>query len=323
MNRKRKATAGARLDGGSAPPAPSGPPPSEITSFRGDYHFLSNFYKSPIVQDGIEYPTVEHAFQAAKCLDRSSKLSLVVNKNPVVVKRLGRRVQLRPDWESVKVDLMHEILSLKFAPNTEFATLLLATGEAKLIEGNRWHDNFWGACQCDKHRVTTGANHLGKLLMRVRDELRSSTKSGNRTLTIPDTVPIKEEPDTSPATLPAKEQIKEEPDTLTATLSASDKIKTEPDTSTVTLPATPKIKGEPDTSSDTDLTTVPTPSKEETDSAGTSLPTPDIAPSKEESNQKSVRVCNGLDTFAPFRYGFNLTPPQGGTKRVKLSEDSD
>lgn len=147
------------------------PPPAKIDHFRGDYAFLSNFTYSPIHRDGLEYPTVEHAFQAAKCLDMAGKQSILADSSPSAAKRLGRRVQLRPDWESVKVDIMLDILRLKFAPATDFAVQLVATGEAQLIEGNTWHDNYWGSCMCAKHRSRPGANVLGKLLTQVRKEL--------------------------------------------------------------------------------------------------------------------------------------------------------
>lgn len=77
--------------------------PSSITNFRGQYDFLSNFYYSPIVCDDLEFPTVEHAFQAAKCLGLEDKKRILDCKSPTIAKRAGRRVPLRPDWESVKV----------------------------------------------------------------------------------------------------------------------------------------------------------------------------------------------------------------------------
>ena len=146
-----------------------------ITQFRGEYDFLSNFYKSPIHRDGLEYPTVEHAFQAAKCLDQAGKLTILKNKSPAVAKRVGRTVKLRSDWESVKLDIMREILTLKFAAGSELCAKLLQTGDAPLVEGNKWHDNFWGSCVCDKHRATPGLNHLGSIMMGVREQRRAET----------------------------------------------------------------------------------------------------------------------------------------------------
>ena len=71
-----------------------------IDLFRDEYRFLSNFYKSPIVFESDTYPTVEHAFQAAKTSDPEERAAIRANANPVIAKRKGRRVTLRPDWES-------------------------------------------------------------------------------------------------------------------------------------------------------------------------------------------------------------------------------
>ena len=79
------------------------PPPAEIKSFRGDYNFLSNFFHWPFMWDGTEFPTVEHAFQAAKCVDPKEKQRILDHNSPTVAKRVGRKVKLRPDWERVKV----------------------------------------------------------------------------------------------------------------------------------------------------------------------------------------------------------------------------
>lgn len=158
------------------PASGAGLPPAKIDSFRGEYNFLSNFFHSPIIQEDLEFSTVEHAFQAAKCLDRENKLLILNCKSPTIAKRAGRKVPLRPDWESVKFDIMHDILALKFAPGSHLGKLLLATGDAELIEGNMWHDNVWGSCMCAKHKSTPGQNILGKLISQVREELRLNEK---------------------------------------------------------------------------------------------------------------------------------------------------
>jgi predicted NAD-dependent protein-ADP-ribosyltransferase YbiA (DUF1768 family) len=68
---------------------------------------------------------------------------------------------------------MLHLLRAKFISIPEHAEKLLATGNATLIEGNHWHDQYWGDCTCAKHRDVPGMNILGKLLMQVREELRS------------------------------------------------------------------------------------------------------------------------------------------------------
>jgi len=134
-----------------------------IDTFRGRYHFLSNFYMT----DGI---SVEHLFQAAKTNDEEERLWVLGSKTPGEAKRRGRKVTLRDDWEDVKLDVMYALLKKKFS-DPELAQKLLATGTEMLIEGNVWHDNFWGHCSCYRCRDKDKKNYLGAMLMMVRDSL--------------------------------------------------------------------------------------------------------------------------------------------------------
>lgn len=147
--------------------------PNKIDRFEGEYRFLSNFWNHPVSYDGAVYANNEAAFQAAKCLDKSERRTFE-RLSPRDAKHLGRRVRLRPDWESVKISVMTEIVREKFKPGTELAARLLATGDAELIEGNHWNDRFWGVCN------GTGRNELGKILMEIRAELREGAEHGAR-----------------------------------------------------------------------------------------------------------------------------------------------
>jgi ribA/ribD-fused uncharacterized protein len=138
----------------------------QIAWFRDEYAFLSNFYSSEIEHEGIVFPTVEHAFQAAKTMDIERR-KIAATPAPGSAKRLGRRVKLRPDWEQIKVGLMRDLLRNKFS-DPDLAARLLATGSAELIEGNNWNDTFWGVCR------GRGRNMLGQLLMEVREEIRKA-----------------------------------------------------------------------------------------------------------------------------------------------------
>lgn len=135
-----------------------------ITIFKGDYFFLSNFYVAPVVYQGIRFENNEAAFQAAKCPERMHDFC---GLNPQRAKRLGRRVELRPDWEAVKYDVMYQVCKAKFTQNPDLRNKLLATGDAELVEGNTWGDQVWGVCK------GVGENNLGKTLMLVRSELRA------------------------------------------------------------------------------------------------------------------------------------------------------
>ncbi|HRY15457.1 MAG TPA: NADAR family protein [Candidatus Competibacteraceae bacterium] len=143
---------------------------ADITSFRGEHAFLSNFQAVEIVYEGKPYPTVEHAFQAAKTLDPGERETVRLAKTPTLAKRLGRRVTLRRDWETVKVAVMRELLRLKFQ-QPALRERLLATGETRLIEGNKWNDRTWGCVWVKTQWV--GRNLLGQLLMEVRTEVRA------------------------------------------------------------------------------------------------------------------------------------------------------
>jgi ribA/ribD-fused uncharacterized protein len=143
--------------------------PPVITSFKGSYSFLSNFYPSPIPYEGMTYNSVEHAYQAAKSLDpevRKKFLKPGRRGGAGAAKRMGQRVVLRPNWDHIKLDIMLDLLRIKFATG-ELRRALLSTGDAELVEGNDWGDRFYGVSMGE------GENHLGKLLMRVRAELDS------------------------------------------------------------------------------------------------------------------------------------------------------
>lgn len=140
---------------------------NKIDDFRGAYRFLSNFYDAPVTYLGVTYANNEAAFQAQKCTDNTVK-AMFANLNPSEAKRLGRNVQLRPDWETVKYDIMYEVCKAKFEQNDDLREMLLDTGDAYLEEGNTWNDRCWGTCR------GVGENHLGKILMRIRDELQTS-----------------------------------------------------------------------------------------------------------------------------------------------------
>lgn len=138
-----------------------------IASFKGEYSFLSNFFPAPV----FGFPTVEHYYQAAKSMDPEHHRAILATPYPGRAKRLGRRVGLRPDWEDVKFKVMERGLREKFKIS-EMKKALLATGDAELLEGNVWHDNEFGNCWCPKCREIPGKNMLGKLLMRIRSELK-------------------------------------------------------------------------------------------------------------------------------------------------------
>lgn len=143
----------------------------EIKNFRGKHYYLSNFYEAPVYYEGILYKNNEAAFQSLKCINIEDRRKFA-DLPPNEAKRLGRSVKLRTDWDSVKDQYMYEILVDKFSRNRDLKQLLLDTGNAYLEEGNNWHDNYWGNCNCYKCLSMEGQNRLGLLLMQVRDHIR-------------------------------------------------------------------------------------------------------------------------------------------------------
>ena len=134
-----------------------------INEFRGRYYFLSNFYSVPVKYGLLTFANTEAAFHSEKCPMRAAEFTKL---NPSESKRLGRRVKLRSDWEQVKDDVMLDVVRAKFNQHPDLAQKLLATGDEELVEGNDWGDTYWGVCN------GRGKNMLGKILMRVRAELR-------------------------------------------------------------------------------------------------------------------------------------------------------
>jgi N-glycosidase YbiA len=139
-----------------------------IEEFQREYRFLSNFWPALVEFDGDIYPSVEHAYQAAKTLDLKDRKWIRESETPGIAKKRGRHVTIRSDWDSVKLSIMETLLREKFMLNASLKEKLLATGDAHLIEGNKWKDTFWGICN------GVGQNHLGKLLMKIRAEIVQS-----------------------------------------------------------------------------------------------------------------------------------------------------
>lgn len=139
-----------------------------INSFHGQFGFLSNFY-------GEGSNTVEHLFQSDKTLDENWRRTILEALTPGKAKRLARKVPMRSDWDKIKISVMTYHVTAKF-DNIELALKLTDTYPEELIEGNRWHDNFWGDCSCPKCINVKGQNHLGKILMKIREDILESQR---------------------------------------------------------------------------------------------------------------------------------------------------
>ena len=136
-----------------------------IDFFRGEYEFLSNFYPAKLFFDGIAYLNSEAAYQAQKCAAAGDRAQFS-QPSADEAKRLGRQVSLRRDWDQVKLGLMARIVRAKFSQHPRLARKLLETGGRPLIEGNYWHDVYWGM----DLKTQEGENHLGRILMTLRQD---------------------------------------------------------------------------------------------------------------------------------------------------------
>jgi len=116
-----------------------------------------------IVFDDVVYDSVEKAYQAAKTLNPIEREAIRTSKNCSIAKNIGQTVHLRDGWGNLRLEMMENFLRQKFS-DPDLKHKLVATEDAELIEGNFWNDVFFGICN------GVGENHLGKLLMKIREE---------------------------------------------------------------------------------------------------------------------------------------------------------
>ena len=146
-------------------------PTPDIIAFsklKGPFRLLPNFAPTPVTIDEVVWPSSEHYYQAQKFLLLYLQKTILAAPTPRDAADIGRRNAdlYRPDWAEIKVTVMHTALRAKARQHPAVATVLLGTGEATLVERSA-HDTFWGSGPDG-----SGQNHLGKLWMVVRDELR-------------------------------------------------------------------------------------------------------------------------------------------------------
>lgn len=125
------------------------------------------------MRNGVWWRTNEHFYQAHKTLVPAERELIIEAGTPNLAKRLGRACTMREDWEYIKDGVMWVALMCKFN-DPWLRAQLRDTGQAKLVEGNWWHDNYWGDCWCygtPKGRAgckEPGRNELGRMLMEIR-----------------------------------------------------------------------------------------------------------------------------------------------------------
>lgn len=144
---------------------------NKILGFKEKYGFLSNFYPCNVEYEGLLYPSVQHAYQAAKTFNIEMRTMIKNLKNGFEAKKAGNSLQVRIDWQYVKFDIMEQLIKYKFSNDFELLGQLLQTGNMKLIECNNWNDQCWGMTFNKTTEEYIGSNALGQILMKVRKQI--------------------------------------------------------------------------------------------------------------------------------------------------------
>lgn len=141
----------------------------DILEFQGEFRWLSNFWPCKVALDGMWFPSIENAYQAAKfpIVNREYFLFCTAPQS----KQFARRMKPVSNWNEIKVEIMQGLIEQKFAPGTALANKLIETGDCLIEEGNTWGDTFWGICR------GVGRNTLGKLIMAQRCKLQEQMGS--------------------------------------------------------------------------------------------------------------------------------------------------
>ncbi len=132
-------------------------------------NWFSNFvpYTVPLLDHGIQYRTPEHYYQASKSPFHDDWERIAALDTPGQAKRAGKKLQLRVNWDDVKVLVMMRVLLWRIETDPIWKGKLMDTGYSRITEWNTWHDLYWGRCTCDKCQES-GLNVLGELLMNIR-----------------------------------------------------------------------------------------------------------------------------------------------------------
>lgn len=148
-------------------------PNNKTCSFSGELNFCSNFYYAEILYKGQKFKTAEHAYQWSKCKHDADKAAICEAKTPVEAKKIGKKATIIDNWDNSRIPIMYEILKCKFSLPF-LKEKLINTGDQELVNENYWRDTVFGVYNKE------GDNWLGRLLMRIRDELKDANIQNNQ-----------------------------------------------------------------------------------------------------------------------------------------------
>ncbi len=145
----------------------------EIAGFFGPYRWLSNFEVGIVYFEGLDYASVECAYQAAKY--HPDERAIIRALGPTEAKKYSREHPMEltsKEWNEMRDEVMIECVSSKFMRSRRLRNLLIETGDKHLEETNHWGDTYWGVCQ------GKGQNRLGEILMATRSYWKTLLKHG-------------------------------------------------------------------------------------------------------------------------------------------------
>lgn len=119
---------------------------------------------------GVLYMTSEHAYHSERFSDLVMKEAIKNMRSAhdaYTYAQVNKHLQVE-NWNNIKLSVMKELLQAKVAQHPYVKKKLLESGDKELVEDS-WRDGFWGWGP-----NKDGENHLGKLWMEVREEVRKS-----------------------------------------------------------------------------------------------------------------------------------------------------
>lgn len=145
------------------------------------FGFLSNWYPSDFVLDGIKFTSAEQYIMYRKCLilgDTDTANKVLTTNDVAAQQKLARNTSKYSEviWDGMRQIVAMRGLMAKFSQNKDLLDQLTATGDAYLVEC-AWSDKVWacgiGLDSDDKQEMKNwkGKNILGFALMEVRSML--------------------------------------------------------------------------------------------------------------------------------------------------------
>ncbi len=146
--------------------------------YQREFFIFDNFSSFAIEYKGVVYPTIEHAYQSLKFVDTAPEIAKEIAEchSAVDAKRIARRNvdKQNKDWLNINISIMEELLRAKIDQHPYVKQKLLETKDLIICEDSPY-DSFWGI---GKDR--NGENWLGKLWMKLRDEIKESLEEENK-----------------------------------------------------------------------------------------------------------------------------------------------